>query len=127
MARRPRFEVYENKKGEYAWRFKSSNGRTIASGEGYKRHTDCIRATDILRIETPGADLHDSTEVQKPLNETEAPEQRTLYVVVEKQATLNKAVASYETRADAENDVASRPNLPGITYVIEEATETVIG
>lgn len=31
-----KFEVYKDKKGEYRWRLKASNGRQIASsGEGY--------------------------------------------------------------------------------------------
>ncbi len=43
--RKGKLEIYEDAKGEYRWRLKSSNGRIIAtSGEGYTRKSDCIEA-----------------------------------------------------------------------------------
>jgi len=36
------FEVYRDKRGEYRWRRKASNGRIVgASSEGYKKKADC--------------------------------------------------------------------------------------
>ncbi|MBO5608647.1 MAG: DUF1508 domain-containing protein [Treponema sp.] len=32
----PKYEVYKDKKGEFRFRLKSSNGQIVAVGEGYK-------------------------------------------------------------------------------------------
>ena len=37
-----KFEVYQDKKGEYRWRRKASNGQIVgAASEGYKSKKDC--------------------------------------------------------------------------------------
>ena len=37
-----KFEVYKDKRGEYRWRRKASNGRIVgASSEGYNKKKDC--------------------------------------------------------------------------------------
>ncbi len=37
-----KFEVYQDKKGEWRWRRKASNGRIVgASSEGYNARSDC--------------------------------------------------------------------------------------
>lgn len=37
-----KFEVYQDKRGEWRWRRKASNGNIVgASSEGYKKRTDC--------------------------------------------------------------------------------------
>ena len=45
----PRFEVYRDKRLEWRWRLKATNGKVIASGEGYLRHGDCYAVVDLLR------------------------------------------------------------------------------
>lgn len=36
------FEVYKDKRGEFRWRRKASNGQIVgASSEGYKKKSDC--------------------------------------------------------------------------------------
>jgi uncharacterized protein YegP (UPF0339 family) len=43
------YYYYQDSKGEWRWRLKSSNGRILAdSGEGYKNLTDCL--ADIDRV-----------------------------------------------------------------------------
>ena len=38
------YTIYRDMRGEYRWRLKAPNGRTLAdSGEGYKRKRDCLR------------------------------------------------------------------------------------
>ena len=38
------FTVYRDKRKEWRWRLKASNGHILAdSGEGYKRKRDCLR------------------------------------------------------------------------------------
>lgn len=39
----PRFQVYQNRKGEHCWRLKAANGEIVASGEGYTRRGDVTR------------------------------------------------------------------------------------
>lgn len=42
--RAPRFEVYRNAGGEWAWRLKGANGEVVASGEGYTTRGAARRA-----------------------------------------------------------------------------------
>jgi uncharacterized protein YegP (UPF0339 family) len=39
-----KFEIYEDKKDEWRWRLKASNGKIVAVGESYKRKRDANRA-----------------------------------------------------------------------------------
>lgn len=53
--RRGRVELYRDSSGEWRWRIKAANGRTLAdSGEGYKRMMDAHRASDVVRTGTDG-------------------------------------------------------------------------
>ena len=40
-AKNPKFEIYQDKKGEYRWRLKAGNGEIILVGEGYKAMASC--------------------------------------------------------------------------------------
>lgn len=52
----PRFHVYQDAAGQYRWRLKAANGRTIAdSGEAYTRQRDCLRAVEMVRAATEAA------------------------------------------------------------------------
>ena len=37
----PKFEIYQDKAGEYRFRLKATNGQIIATGEGYVAKTSC--------------------------------------------------------------------------------------
>jgi uncharacterized protein len=53
-----KFEVYKDKKGEWRWRFKASNGDILAdSGEGYKNKSDCEAGIESVRHNGPGATI----------------------------------------------------------------------
>lgn len=44
------FETYQDAAGEWRWRLKADNGRTIAdSGEGYKNRLDCIEGIELVK------------------------------------------------------------------------------
>src|SRR4051812_19991385 len=44
------FEVYQDAKEEWRWRFKASNGEIIATpGEGYKAKADATKAVESIR------------------------------------------------------------------------------
>ena len=51
----PKFEVYQDKKGEYRFRLKSSNGQIIAVGEGYKAKAGCLNGIESIRKNAPEA------------------------------------------------------------------------
>ena len=51
-----RFELYEDKSGEWRWRFIASNNRIIAdSGEGYANKEDAKHGIDLVKREAPDA------------------------------------------------------------------------
>lgn len=45
----PKYEVYEDGAGEWRWRLKAVNGRTVASGEGYKRKAGALAGVEAHR------------------------------------------------------------------------------
>ena len=53
-----KFEVYADKRGEFRWRLKATNGVTIASsGEGYKAKRDCLGGIASVQKNAPGAEI----------------------------------------------------------------------
>ncbi len=40
-AKNPKFEIYQDKKGEYRWRLKAANGEIVLKSEGYKALASC--------------------------------------------------------------------------------------
>jgi len=54
----PKFEVYKDKKGEWRWRLRASNSKIIAdSSEGYKDKKDCLHGIDLVKNESPNANI----------------------------------------------------------------------
>jgi len=47
--RKPKFEVYKDKKGEFRFRLKAANGEVIASGEGYKNMDGCMNGIKSIK------------------------------------------------------------------------------
>lgn len=45
----PKFEVYQDKAGEYRFRLKASNGEIIAASEGYVAKAGCMNGIDSVR------------------------------------------------------------------------------
>ena len=49
------FEMYQDRRGEWRWRFRSTNGRILAgSSEGYINKADCRAALDLVRESNAG-------------------------------------------------------------------------
>ncbi len=48
-----KFEVFKNKKGEYRFRLKASNGQIIASGQGYNTKAACMNGIESVRKNAP--------------------------------------------------------------------------
>ena len=44
-----KFEIYQDKKGEYRFRLKAGNGEIIATGEGYKQKASCLNGIESIK------------------------------------------------------------------------------
>ena len=53
----PKFEVYEDKGGEFRFRLKATNGQIIAVCEGYKAKTSCFNGVESVKKNAPEADI----------------------------------------------------------------------
>ena len=56
-----KFEVYQDKSGQYRFRLKAGNGQTIATGEGYTTKKACLNGIESIRKNAPDAKLDDQT------------------------------------------------------------------
>lgn len=55
------FEVYKDKKGEFRFRFKASNGETMFASEGYKTKASALKSIESIRKHVADAELKDLT------------------------------------------------------------------
>lgn len=53
----PKFEVYEDKAGEFRFRLKARNGEVIATSEGYKAKASCLNGVESVKKNAPDADV----------------------------------------------------------------------
>lgn len=53
----PKFEVYEDKKGEFRFRLKAGNGEIIAVGEGYKTKANCLNGIESVKKNAEEAEV----------------------------------------------------------------------
>jgi uncharacterized protein YegP (UPF0339 family) len=56
-----KFEVYKDKKGEFRFRLKASNGETIATGESYPAKTGVMKGIKSIQKSAPDAAIVDLT------------------------------------------------------------------
>ena len=56
-----RFEVYQDKTGEYRFRLKAGNGQVVASGQAYTTKKACLNGIESIRKNAPDAPVHDQT------------------------------------------------------------------
>ena len=45
----PKFEMYQDKAGEYRFRLKATNGEVIATSEGYKAKASCVNGIESVK------------------------------------------------------------------------------
>ena len=55
----PKYEVYEDKAGEYRFRLKAKNGEIIATSEGYKSKAGCLNGIESVRKNAPEAPVEE--------------------------------------------------------------------
>ena len=48
-----KFELYQDKAGEYRFRLKAKNGEIIATGESYKAKASCLNGIDSIKRNAP--------------------------------------------------------------------------
>ena len=53
----PKFEIYTDKKGEFRFRLKATNGQIIAVGEGYKAKAGCLNGIASVQKNAPDAEI----------------------------------------------------------------------
>ena len=58
----PKFEVYQDKAGEFRFRLKARNGEIIAVSEGYKAKGSCLNGIESVRKNAPEAEVVEKTE-----------------------------------------------------------------
>ena len=51
----PKFEVYQDKAGEYRFRLKATNGQIIAVSEGYTAKASCMNGIESVKKNAPEA------------------------------------------------------------------------
>ncbi len=53
----PKFEVYQDKAGEFRFRLKATNGQIIATSEGYKAKESCLNGIASVKKNAPEAEI----------------------------------------------------------------------
>jgi len=53
----PKFEVYEDKAGEFRFRLKARNGEVIATSEGYKAKAGALNGIESVKKNAPEAEV----------------------------------------------------------------------
>ena len=53
----PKFEVYADKKGEFRFRLKATNGEVILASEGYVKKASCLNGIESVRKNAVDADV----------------------------------------------------------------------
>jgi len=56
-AKNPKFEVYADKRGEFRFRLKATNGQQIAASEGYTTKAACLNGIESIRKNAAGAPI----------------------------------------------------------------------
>lgn len=56
-AKNPKFEIYEDKAGEFRFRLKATNGQVIAVSEGYKAMASCRNGIESAVKNAPDAEV----------------------------------------------------------------------
>lgn len=49
VEKNPKFEIYNDKAGEFRFRLKAKNGEIIATSEGYKTMANCLNGVESVR------------------------------------------------------------------------------
>jgi len=59
-----KFEIYQDKRGEFRFRLKASNGQAILTSEGYKGKSGCTNGIASVQKNAPDAGRYESKETK---------------------------------------------------------------
>ena len=59
VMKHPKFEMYQDKAGEYRFRLKATNGQIIATSEGYKAKASCINGIESVKKNAADAPIEE--------------------------------------------------------------------
>ena len=59
VAKHPKFEMYQDKAGEFRFRLKARNGEIIATSEGYTTKAACENGIESVRKNAPVAEIEE--------------------------------------------------------------------
>ena len=55
----PKFELYEDKSGQFRFRLKARNGEIVATSEGYTSKASCENGIESVRKNAPAAEIEE--------------------------------------------------------------------
>ena len=61
VEKHPKFELYQDKAGEFRFRLKAANGEIIAASQGYSSKSGCQNGIDSVKRNAPDAEIVDET------------------------------------------------------------------
>ena len=61
VEKHPKFEIFEDKKGEIRFRLKATNGQIIGVSEGYKSMAACKNGIDSVKTNAADSTIEDTT------------------------------------------------------------------
>ena len=66
-----KFQIFQDRRGEYRWRLRARNGEIIADGsEGYKSKASCKHGIDLVKEQAASAAVEDQTASQGKADRT---------------------------------------------------------
>lgn len=93
-----KFEIYKDKKGEFRFRLKASNGENILASEGYKSKSSCKNGIDCVKK---------NAKVNKQFERKTARNGKTYFVLKARNHQVVGKSEMYNSEKSMENGVAS--------------------
>ena len=56
VERHPKFEMFQDKAGEYRFRLKAKNGKIVGTSEGYSNKAGCLNGIESVKVNAPEAE-----------------------------------------------------------------------
>ncbi len=60
LEKHPKFEIYQDKAGEFRFRLKATNGQVIATSEGYTTKASCLNGVESVKKNTVDAKVEEA-------------------------------------------------------------------
>ena len=93
-----KFEIYKDKKGEFRFRLKASNGENILASEGYKSKSSCKNGIDCVKK---------NAKVNKLFERKTTKNGKTYFVLKARNHQIVGVSERYNTEKSMENGIAS--------------------